>query len=634
LNGLHLEQYRHATFQPEPYYEEALRRDPLDSRCNNALGLLLLRRGKFADAEAYFRQAIRGLTRRNPNPYDGEPYYNLGLALKMQGRHTEAYDAFYKAVWSAAWQPSAYFELARLACRDGHFEVALEHVNRSLAVNGLHHQARHLKVALLRHLGQTDQARQLIEDSLAQDRMNYGIMVECDLLNEGETYRPLLRGDVHNFIEISLDYAHAGLLAEAIALLKRAPAADPMVAYYLGWYSLQTGDEAAAREWFTQARALPPDYCFPNRVECVPALQAAMMLHPDDARAPYYLGNFWYAHRRYAEAIDCWEQARRLDPTFPTVQRNLGLAYMNKRQDSAQALAAYEEAFRLDPTDARVFFELDQLHRVLRTPPADRLARLEAHAALVDQRDDLTIERVSLLNLLGRPDEALALISKRNFHPWEGGEGKISGQYVASLVEQARQHLEADRADEARDCLERARVYPHNLGEGKLAGAQENHLDYYLGCAYEQLGDADQARRCFERASTGLTEPSSPLYYNDQPPDMIYYQGLAREKLGQRAEARQIFQMLVDYGLAHQDDVIHMDYFAVSLPDFLVFDEDLSQRNRIHCHYMTALGYLGLGEHVQAQVHFDAVLKITPHHFGAAAHRRLLTAIDATRKEV
>src|SRR4029077_13748629 len=83
LAGLHLEQYRHATYAPEPYYEEALRRDPLDSRCNNAMGLLLYRRGKFAEAETYYRRAIERLTQRNPNPYDGEPYYNLGLTLKM-----------------------------------------------------------------------------------------------------------------------------------------------------------------------------------------------------------------------------------------------------------------------------------------------------------------------------------------------------------------------------------------------------------------------------------------------------------------------------------------------------------------------------------------------------------------------
>ena len=49
-----------------------------------------------------------------------------------------------------------------------------------------------------------------------------------------------------------------------------------------------------------------------------------------------------------------------------------------------------------------------------------------------------------------------------------------------------------------------------------------------------------------------------------------------------------------------------MDYFAVSLPDFLVFEDDLDRRNRIHCHYMMALGYLGLGERGQAETHFAA----------------------------
>ena len=49
---------------------------------------------------------------RNPNPYDGEPYYNLGLCLKLQGKYDEAYDNFYKAAWNSAWQDSAYFSLA------------------------------------------------------------------------------------------------------------------------------------------------------------------------------------------------------------------------------------------------------------------------------------------------------------------------------------------------------------------------------------------------------------------------------------------------------------------------------------------------------------------------------------------
>lgn len=70
LTGLHLEQYRHATYNPLDYYEEALRCEPGDVRCNNAVGLWLMRKGQFAKAEPYFKKAIETLTERNPNPYD------------------------------------------------------------------------------------------------------------------------------------------------------------------------------------------------------------------------------------------------------------------------------------------------------------------------------------------------------------------------------------------------------------------------------------------------------------------------------------------------------------------------------------------------------------------------------------
>ena len=85
LTGLHLEQYRHATYSPVDYYEEGLRRDPNDVRCNNAMGLWYIRKGRFDLAEKYLEKAVKILQKRNPNPYDGEPIYNLGLALKYQG---------------------------------------------------------------------------------------------------------------------------------------------------------------------------------------------------------------------------------------------------------------------------------------------------------------------------------------------------------------------------------------------------------------------------------------------------------------------------------------------------------------------------------------------------------------------
>jgi Tfp pilus assembly protein PilF len=158
LTGLHLEQYRHATYSPVDYYSEALRREPGDIRCNNALGLWLLRRGKFVAAQQYFEKAITTWTERNPNPYDGEAFYNLGLSLQFQDKPGEAYAAFYKATWNAAWQNAAYLHLAQIDAARGDFLTALEQVDKSLARNSNDQRALHLKIALLRRLGNTEPA--------------------------------------------------------------------------------------------------------------------------------------------------------------------------------------------------------------------------------------------------------------------------------------------------------------------------------------------------------------------------------------------------------------------------------------------------------------------------------------------
>ena len=183
---------------------------------------------------SHFRHAISSLTRRNPNPYDGEPFYNPGLALRFQGRFDAAVDAFYKATWNAAWQDAAYFELARIDSRAGCFSDALAHVEEALARNGRHHAARHLHVALLRRLERRSEALAALATGLAFDPMNYGLHYERFLLDGDDGFRALLQDKVYNYIELALDHAHAGLFDEAVQLLVVAPPADPMVFYYLG----------------------------------------------------------------------------------------------------------------------------------------------------------------------------------------------------------------------------------------------------------------------------------------------------------------------------------------------------------------------------------------------------------------
>lgn len=258
-------------------------------------------------------------------------------------------------------------------------------------------------------------------------------------------------------------------------------------------------------------------------------------------------------------------------------------------------------------------------------PAQERITNLAQYMPLVEQRDDLYLEYVTLLNTLDQHEEALSALLKRQFHPWEGGEGKATGQYVLALVELGKQANQQGAHQEAISLLQRALHYPENLGEGKLDGAQENNVYYELGMAWKGLGRADEAASHWTIASQGLEEPASAMYYNDQPPEMIFYQGLAWLQLDNVKEAKRRFNKLIDFAERHLFDDVKLDYFAVSLPDFLVFEDDLNLRNRIHCLFMLGLGLLGLGRTSEAKERFAEALQLNPNHQGARIHQAFCT---------
>ena len=299
------------------------------------------------------------------------------------------------------------------------------------------------------------------------------------------------------------------------------------------------------------------------------------------------------------------------------------LAYYNKQEQTAKALEALEKAYSLDTSDARILMELDQLYKRLGRPHAERLALLEAHPAETDSRDDLSIERITLYNQLGRYQEAKDLIAARKFHPWEGGEGKITGQYVLCHVELAKIALKEGRYADALELLEKTDSYPYNLGEGKLINAEENDIWYYKGEAYKGLGEEQNAVICFQKATVGSSEPQQAFFYNDAQPDKIFYQGLAWRALGDEAQARSRFNKLIKHGEKHLFDKCRIDYFAVSLPDLAIWEDDLDKRNRIHCEYVMGRGYLGLHDNENATECLDEVRRLDINHQGAQIHRNL-----------
>lgn len=617
LTAQHLEQYRHATYLPDPYYLEGLKRDPGDARINTAYGELLLRRGDAKGAAKHFRRAIERLTQRNPNPYDASAYRNLGIAELRLGNLDAAYDAFYKATWDDAQQEQGFFYLAVIDARRGKWAQALEFCRRARRRNTDNLHARALEAYVLRRAGDAEGALRAVRDTLAHHAFEFVSGFELSIATGDDTVVALMRGTVENHLKAARVYMLFGAYDEALHVLDRIDCVHPLVCYYRAWLLDAQGRADEAERALACAEQADSSYCFPNHLDDIAVLQHAID-RGARAMAPYYLGCLFYDKLQAERAIELWELARAGAPQFPTVHRNLALAYFNKRHDREAARASMERAFALNESDARVLLELDQLHRALGWSFAQRREMLERHLAVVEQRDDLYIEYLTLLNMTGAHVEALERMARRHFHPWEGGEGKITTQYRCALMLCAKDALAAGEHRRAIEHLTAALSYPENLGEGKLEGQTDNDLHYLLGCAHAALGEQAAARREFELATRGVGEVGGAMYYNDQPAEMVLYRGLAHRALGDASRANACFYRLLDFGEQHIDDEMRIEYFAVSLPDFLIFERDLNRMNRVHCLYVMALAALGIGDAPRAAELLAQALELDPGHAQAA----------------
>lgn len=599
--GEHLEQYRHPTRAPELYWDEALHRDPGDARCLTALGKRALRAGRFEAAGQHLLAAITRLTQRHPNPVTGEAHYFLGVALGFLGRTADAADALHKAAWSYEWRSAARYQLACLAGRHGDWDAALAHLDQALATNRDHQQASVLSAAILRRRGRHG-AAEILAGVLAADPLDHWARAECAFGDAGQFdhFFGLCRNDAQTLLDLAFDYAEAGLRDEAIGLLEyhqqrgvtEVAVPNPlqrsqMTRYVLAW--LKNDGSAIA-----EARAQAPDYFFPSRLHEQVVLQWALAQPGKDPLAAYGLGNFYYDRKRHPDAIAAWQRALDDGADFATVPRNLAIAVWNTRRDGTAARAFYQQALARDPADPRLVCEFDQLRAKLNDALADRLAFLEQQRELVLLRDDCTVALAGLYNLLDQPQQALALLTNRRFHPWEGGEGAVLRQFTTAHLLLGRRALAAGDAAGALEHFTGAMDTPPNLGEAYHLHQAKADVNYWIGVALLAMGAADEAADHFEQSAAECGDFAAMAVTPHSP--LSYFRGLALRALGRAAEARALFEDLRQFAEHKLRETARIDYFATSLPDLLVFDEDLQARRDADHHLLLALAWHGLGD--------------------------------------
>ncbi|MDZ7347108.1 MAG: hypothetical protein ONA69_09995, partial [candidate division KSB1 bacterium] len=579
LTGLRLDQFHNPLVDPYPYYEQVLQRDSLDSRTNTQLGILYIQRGLYHEAEARLEAAVRRLTRNYTRPRDAEALYYLGVVRRFLGKEDAAYDAFYRAAWDMAQRSAAFFQLAEIDCRRSDWERALEHIDASLATNTQNTRALCLKAMILQKLRDFRRAEEILQSVSALDPLDPWAqwLLSPNPAKYAETH------ETETLLEVATWLESAGFRQEAISLLTALKdSGSPMVLYDLAYQLAAVGDSLQAKRILHQAVGSSHTYCFPFRLESIPALEYAAANLPT-AQVYTALGNLYY-DLQPQKAMECWRQAAQLDPNYALAWRNLGFGYAHSLHDYSQAATCYENAVAKNPNDARVLYELDVVYDQLNVPLEKRLKLFDKRSRIAFRRDDALARYIEVQLLAERYDEAIGVLSTHPFHVWEGG-GEIHDLFVDAHLLRGLKRLKENRPQQALADFTAALDYPDNLQVGRpIHDAQSCRTWTLIGQAYTALHQEEKARRAFEKAAQ--LDVYGPL---------LYFKAFALERLGLSARAEQLYRALIENGEAQLRRESDLDFFAK-------FGEKTTPNKRsAAAHYLIALGKAGLGDIVGAR---------------------------------
>jgi len=353
------------------------------------------------------------------------------------------------------------------------------------------------------------------------------------IANPVESFAHWARGDVQNWLEEAFSRSRPVAIRTMELACEHCPGADayPMTHYCLAYWHRQLGHTADARLEYERARACPPDYCFPSRLEELEVLEAAIAYEPSDWKAHYYLGNLLASLGRTAEAMKRWREAARLDGEFAVLLRNLGLGAALWERDYEAAAAHYRRAIELNPGDYRYYLDLQNLYAThLGRSAQEQLDLLLGAPAAVLSKWQVAARTAEVLVELGMYDDAFALLRAHKFFPWEGAL-KMRTTYCNALVGKARALAAAGDHAGALRALEAALEYPRNIGVGKPARPQEARIHYLASREAAQVGDEAARDRHLRAAADELHRSPSPA---------SYYKMLALRELGRAAEAAEV----------------------------------------------------------------------------------------------
>ncbi len=605
LTGKRVEQFYAPGHDQMDWYRAALEIDPYDSRTNTAVGNNYLKAGDYETARSYLARAISRLTAGYTRPSTGEALYLQGLVLKALDLYDEAIDTLYRATWDYAYHSPAYFQLARISAMRGDFDKAFYQVNESLWTNARNNRAIALKASIQRRQGDYEGAIATLGTVFETDPLDFRSRNEYyltakesgNLQKANEFLSSLnkeMRDSHENYLELAVGYINDGLLTEAEDALRRFSGNYPLFDYYLGYIALKKGNTDQALNHFRSAAGQPVDFVFPHRPETVKVLETALQHNPADGHAYYYLGNILYDNRP-ARAIEKWESAVKHNPALAIAYRNLGWGYYRHYGDGQKAVNYYEKAISLNQNEAIYYAELDELYEMSNTPVEKRLKLFAGNNEVVKKRDDAFIRQIEVLTLAGQPEKAVEFLEGAEF-AYREGSSRVRDIVINAQLMVGKKYMEDENYSNALKYFLEAQVPEEEAGSARF-GNRDIQVNYYIGLAYEALGNRSRANSFFKLAAGGGSGERSGI--------MGYYRGLSYAKLGDNNSAKEVFESMI----ADADKQLQGEATAEAGVIFGAREAENTRMSRIYT--MRGLGYKGLGQMNEATQDLERAVKLS-----------------------
>ena len=613
INGLHLEQYKQHNYDARDYYLEGIKRDNNDIRCNTGMARISFKNGQFEDCLYYAQNAIKRATSRNMHPSDTEALYFKGLALKAMGKLKEAYDALAMATWDYGFISAANHEMALLDCLNHNFDEAIEKLDTSLKYNTDHTKASNLKAVILRKLGKSTDAQDILKKVRAYDPLDMYSAVE--MLNFGGSPKDLneiFGKKPENYLDVAYDYIAAGFYHEAINVLEMSQHEYPLYDYVKAYCLHKLGSDGAALQTLYSAEARDTGYCFPARLDDIPVLEYAISANPNGANSCYYLGCLYYDRFAYEKSVILWEKAAKLNPKHTKVFRNLALAYFDKKEDFLSAKACMEIALVNKPDDSRLLLEYQQILKNMNCSPRVRLNIYEKHNDLMLMRDDCVLDKITLKCMVEEYKEAIEIAKSRHFHIYEGGEGKLTKLHAWMHVLYGNELRRQGKTAEAEKAYKDGINMPASYGEAKTFFNQEAHIYYYLG---ELTGNTSY----YEEASV----------YKAAVSELSLFRAMALRKLHNFRDALNVLKEMID---AADNLIKNCDlrtYYGVGSPSPMPCESDIVKMNLTNGYILKAYALLGLGKFNLADSYIKKAEEIDTYDFRIIAYHKISSDISS-----